>query len=134
MNPTENDNSENMRTITRQWVKIDSEIATLQREISIRKNDKKNLTKTLMEMMKNEGIDCLNTQEDELLYNTKNISKPISQRKLLQLLTEYYKGDMATVLELNTFLLENREKTVKEEIVKKKHKLPKVPEAPLQQS
>jgi hypothetical protein len=40
----------------------------------------------------------------------------------LKLLNEYYEGNEEKVTELNNFLLENREETIKENIIRKVNK------------
>lgn len=103
----------------REWVKIDNEIKTLQKEQNTRKQEKKKISDTLMAVMKSNEIDCFELNDGHLVYNKKNIKKPITKKILLNILDKYYDGDSLKAAELNNFILENREETVKESLVRK---------------
>ena len=102
----------------REWVKIDNEIRALQKEQNARKQEKKKISTTLMNVMKTNEIDCFELNDGQLLYNKKNVKKPITKKILLNILDKYYNGDSAKAEELNNFILENREETVKESLVR----------------
>jgi hypothetical protein len=101
------------------WVRIDNEIRLLQKELSTRKNDKKNISKDLMEVMKKNDIDCFDLKDGQLMYTKKNVKKPITKKNLVGILSNFYKGDVEKATELNDFIMENREEVVKENIVRK---------------
>ena len=103
----------------KEWVRIDNELRTLQKEQAIRKNEKKNISKDLMEVMKRNEIDCFDLKDGQLMYTKKNVKKPITKKNLVGILANYYKGDVNRALELNDFIMENREEVVKESIVRK---------------
>jgi len=101
------------------WVRIDNEIRLLQKELGTRKNDKKNISKDLMEVMKKNDIDCFDLKDGQLMYTKKNVKKPITKKNLVGILANFYKGDVEKAIELNDFIMENREEVVKENIVRK---------------
>jgi hypothetical protein len=103
----------------REWVKIDNEIRTLQKEQNNRKNDKKKLSNLLIDIMKKNEIDCFDINDGQILYTKKNIKKPITKKLLLDLLARYYKGDLLKANDINNFILNNREEKIQEEIVRK---------------
>ena len=103
----------------REWVKIDNEIRTLQKEQNNRKNDKKNLSKILIDIMKKNEIDCFDINDGQIVYTKKNVKKPITKRLLLDLLARYHKGDLLKANDINNFILNNREEKIQEEIVRK---------------
>ena len=103
----------------KEWVRIDNELRILQKEQAIRKNEKKNISKDLMEVMKRNEIDCFDLKDGQLMYTKKNVKKPITKKNLVGILANYYKGDVNRALELNDFIMENREEVVKESIVRK---------------
>jgi hypothetical protein len=72
--------------------------------------------------MKENDIDCLNVNDGQITYSKKNIKKPISKKLLLNLLSKYYNGDSTKANELNNYILENREETIREAIVHKTDK------------
>lgn len=103
----------------KQWVKIDNEIRTLQKEQAARKKMREEITKNLMQTMQTNNIDCFDIKDGRIMYCKKNVKKPISNKMLLTLLSKYYEGDELRAHELNNFILENREVSVKESIVRK---------------
>jgi hypothetical protein len=110
---------EELKNTIREWVKIDNEIKTLQREQSIRKNDKKKLSSSLIEIMKKNEIDCFDIKDGQIIYNKKNVKKPITKKMLLEILEKYYKDDLLKANDVNNFILNNREEKIQEEIVRK---------------
>jgi len=101
------------------WVKLDNDIRKLQKEIKQRKAEKTKTSTVLMETMKKNEIDCFDINNGQICYTKKNIKKPITKKVLLDTLAKYYKGDLLKASEINNFILDNREETVKESIVLK---------------
>ena len=93
----------------REWVKIDNEIRILQKEQIQRKNEKKKISANLMEVMKKNEIDCFDINDGQILYNKRNIKKPVTQKKLVGILSNYFNGDISKATEVNNYILENRE-------------------------
>jgi hypothetical protein len=103
----------------KKWVKIDNEIRLLQKEQNNRKKEKKNISNELITVMKNNEIDCFDINDGQIIYSKKSVKKPITQKVLLNLLSTYYNGDVLKASELNDFIMENREETIQEKIVRK---------------
>lgn len=103
----------------REWVKLDNEIKTLQSEQSKRKKEKFKISEKLIEVMKQNEIDSFDTNNGQIQYNKKVIKKPITKKILLNILAKFYDGDGEKANTMNNFILENREETVKEELVRK---------------
>jgi hypothetical protein len=101
------------------WVKIDNEIRILQKEQNTRKKMREEITKNLMQTMRSNDIDCFDIKDGKIMYTKKNVKKPISQKMLMTLLSEYYDGDELKATNLNNYIMENREVCVKEIIVRK---------------
>ena len=103
----------------KEWVRIDNELRTLQKEQSIRKNEKKNISKDLMEVMKRNEIDCFDLKDGQLMYTKKNVKKPINKKSLFSILSLYFENSPLKASELNEFIQNNREEVVKEDIKRK---------------
>lgn len=103
----------------RKWIKIDNEIRALQKESNKRKADKKKISSDLIEVMKNNEIDCFDINDGQILYSKKSVKKPITQKVLLDILSTYFKGDALKASEINNFIMESRESVTKETIVRK---------------
>jgi hypothetical protein len=113
---------EQLITSIKEWVKIDNEIRALQKEQNQRKNEKKRISKTLIEVMKNNEIDCFDIKDGQITYSKKTIQKPINKKILLTILSKFYDGDTLKAGETNDYIMNNREHTVKETICRKINK------------
>ena len=116
------DTKEQLIKTVKDWVKLDNELKQLQKEIAQRKTEKKKVSESLMQVMKKNEIDCFDIKDGQICYNKKNIKKPITKKSLIDILSKYYKGDILKANEVNEFILENREETTKETIVRKLNK------------
>ena len=112
------DTKEQLISTIKEWVKYDNEIRVLQKELTARKNEKKKNSAMLMNIMKEHKIDCFDINNGQIMYNQKNVKKPITKKILFQLLSNYFKGDTLKATDINEYILSNREEIVKEEIVR----------------
>jgi hypothetical protein len=103
----------------REWVRIDNELRALNKEITSRRNEKKNISKRLIDVMRENKLDIFDLKDGQLMYVKKNKKKPITQKQLLTLLSTYYKEDAAKAEEMHTYLMDNREEVVEETIQRK---------------
>jgi hypothetical protein len=103
----------------KKWVKIDNEIRLLKKELNKRNAEKKNISNDLMTIMRTHEIDCFDINNGKIMYVKRNIKKPISAKALLGIISNYYDGDTEKAMDLNNFILSNREEVVKESIVRK---------------
>ena len=110
---------EQLLKTVKEWVKIDNEMRELQKALVSRKNEKKKISASLMDVMHKNEIDCFDLKDGQIAYTKKNVKKPISKKILLNILSTFYANDLSKATELNNFILENREETVKETIVRK---------------
>lgn len=110
---------EQLINAVKKWVKIDNEIRVLQKEITNRRKEKTQVSKDLIDVMRTHEIDSFNIKDGELIYDKKNVKKPISQKNLLNILADYYQGDVLKATEINNFISENRELVVRETITRK---------------
>lgn len=101
------------------WVRLDNEIRHLQKEISNRRQEKKDINVKLMNTMKSNNIDCFDLNDGQICYTKKNVKKPINNKVLLEILTKYYNGDLNQAADINNFIKENRIEVTKENITRK---------------
>ena len=106
---------ENVKT----WLDIDNQIRTLQKEIRDRRKLKKNLTESLVGIMKNQDIDALNVPDGQLIYNKTKTKAPLSKKHLLVSLAQFFKNDQRMVEELSKYIMESRQEKEKENIKRK---------------
>ena len=110
---------EDLLNNVRSWITIDNEIRTLQKEQKLRKEKKKNITDNLITFMKSNEIDCFEVKDGNLSYVKRNVKKPINKKSLLEILAKYYDGDILKANNMNDFIMDNREETTKETIIRK---------------
>jgi len=106
----------------KEWVKIDNEIRTLQNELNKRKENKKKVSTELMTVMKRNEIDVFDIKDGQIIYDKRNVKKPVSKAALLSILSTYYNGDVVKATEINQYIMDNREEVVREKIVRKINK------------
>jgi len=104
-----------LKTKVRDWVRLDNEIRALNKEIASRRAEKKTISSELISVMRENKLDEFDIKDGHLMYVKKNVKKPITQKQLLSILSSYYKNDEKAE-EVKTYILENREETVKETI------------------
>ena len=100
----------------RDWVQIDNEMKTLQRELKERRLRKKELTDTLVNVMKSNEIDCFDMNEGKLIYAQNKIRTPLSKKHLLTSLQKFFQNDDQTASEISQFIMNSRETKIKETI------------------
>lgn len=110
---------EQLISSVKEWVKLDNEIRSLQKEVNKRKNEKKKISESLIIVMKKNEIDCFDINDGQICYSQKNVKKPITQKVLLDILGKYFNGDLLKATEINNFIVENRVEETKEVIVRK---------------
>ena len=106
----------------KEWIKIDNEILQLKAQVKERNLKKKQLTDSLMNVMKKNEIECFDINGGALIYKKNTIKKPITGKTLLSTLQKYYANDQKMAEELTKHVLESREEKVKETIKRKIHK------------
>jgi len=109
-------------THIRSWIDIDNEISKLQKQIKDFRNEKKELTESLVDIMKTNEIDCFDINDGKLIYAKSKVKKPINKKTLLTALEGYFKEDVKMATQLSEHILNSREETVKESIRRKKDK------------
>jgi len=118
------DTKEHLIKTIKDWVKLDNDIRKLKKEEKQRNDEKKNVSKMLMDIMKKNEIDEFDINDGKICYTKKNIKKPITKKVLMDVLSKYFKGDTLKASELNEFIIDNREEVIKETISRKITKEP----------
>lgn len=103
----------------KEWIKIDNEITKLKSDVKEKTNKKRELTESLVSIMKNNSIDCFDINGGALVYKQKKTRRTISGKFLLSQLEEYYKEQPELAKEITKKVLDNRIEVVKDEIKRK---------------
>jgi hypothetical protein len=102
----------------KEWIGVDEEIKSLQKEIKTRKEKQKDLTKGLMEVMKSNEIECFDLNDGKLVYTKSKTKQTINKKYLMSTLVKCLE-DPKDVEKVTEFILENREEKVRESIRRK---------------
>jgi prolyl oligopeptidase PreP (S9A serine peptidase family) len=103
-------------TSIKDWLKMENDITKLKAELKEKNNKKKQITQTLVTVMKHNHIDCFDINDGALIYKKKKTKKTISGKFLLQQLEEYYKDNPELAKDITKHVLDNRIEVIKEDI------------------
>lgn len=103
----------------KRWVGYDQEIKKLQKSMKEIREKKKELTKSLIDVMKNHEIDCFDINDGKLLYTKNKVKTPLNKNNLMIALEKYFEKESVNVEEVTNFILDNREIKIKENLKKK---------------
>jgi len=121
--PNANLKKDDLIVYIKEWIKIDNEIINLKTQVKQKTTKKKELTESLVNVMKVNNIDCFDINGGALIYKQKKTKRTISGKFLLTQLEEHYKDQPELAKELTKKVLENRVNVVKDEITRKIDKL-----------
>jgi len=107
---------EQIKPIVREWIRLDNELRELKKAQQTRNKEKKEMSERLISLMREINMEGFDTKDGQILYTRKNVKKPITQGQLLNILSNFYKGNEDKAVELNNYILENREEVVRESI------------------
>ena len=80
---------EELVNLVRQWVGIENEMKVLSKELKDRREQKKALTQSLVEVMKGHDIDCFDITDGKLMYTKNRVKAPINKKLLFDSLAAY---------------------------------------------
>ena len=104
----------------KEWITHDNEIKILQQKIKEHRIEKKGLSDNLLNIMKENEIDCFDINNGKIIYCKNKVKAPLNKKILLETLEKYFESrpdiDASKVSE---FVLDNREIKIKEIIRRK---------------
>lgn len=104
----------------KEWIEHDNKIRLLQKEIKEHRSEKKELTDSLLEIMKENEIDCFDINNGKIIYCKNKVKTPLNKKSLLETLEKYFENRPdIDPSEVSNFVLDNREIKIKEIIRRK---------------
>lgn len=103
----------------RTWVTIDNKMLILQKELKELRQQKKDMSSSLVNVMKNNEIDVFNIKGGQLCYCQRKSKAAITKKSLLDILSNYYKNQPNKVDEVSNYILDNREEKITEVVRRK---------------
>ena len=107
-------------TTIKTWIEIDNELKELAKAAKELREKKKNVTNNLVDVMKNNEIDCFDLKEGKLVYSQTKTKAPLNKKNLVKCLTPYFQNNSELAEELTNHILDSRDVKVKENIRRKK--------------
>ena len=105
--------------IIKEWISCDNKLKQLQKAAKDIRVEKKELTESLVTVMKDHEIDCFDINDGKLVYTQNKVKTPLSKKHLMSALMNYYKDDPKLAEDVSNFIMESREEKVKESIRRK---------------
>ena len=107
------------------WMKVDKEIRLLNRELKERREKKKAYSEALVEIMKDNEIDCFDMSSGKIMYTRNKVKAPLSKKHLLACLEQYAADNPQCNLpvgDVGQFIMDSREAKIREGIRHKPQK------------
>ncbi len=103
------------------WLQYDGKIAEMQKQITLLKKSKKELSEDLTQIMKDKNTDIFNVKNvGKFVYTKKEVKKGINKKYLADVLNSFYSSNPSAAEEVCNYILDNRETSVRENIQFKK--------------
>jgi uncharacterized protein (UPF0335 family) len=116
-------NKEQLINAIKSWITIDGKMKQMQSEMKKMREEKKRLTNSLVEVMRDNEIDCFDVKDGKMIYTRRKVKAPINKKTLQKTLEGFFKDkDIDFTDEAVQYILENREENIKETIRLKEEK------------
>ena len=87
------------------------------------RKEKKQLSDKLVEVMRENEIDCFDVKDGKMIYTKRTVKAPINKKTLHQTLEKFFENKNFDLTdEVVQYILDNREETIKETIRLKEEK------------
>lgn len=104
----------------KQWISYDDKIKFIQKEMKQLKLEKKQLTDSLLDIMKSNEVDCFDINDNKIMFCKSKVKVPLNKKILLENLEKYFENNpQIDAGEVGEFVLENRDIKIKENIKRK---------------
>lgn len=108
---------EHLSVNIKSWLQLDKEMKMLQKELQERRKRKNALTNTLVDIMKQNEIDCVDISDGKIMYTQNNTKAPVNKKHLMDCLDKYFANNAKMPIdEIVNFILDNRAINLKESI------------------
>ena len=101
------------------WLKNDKELKLLQNEVKMRRIKKKEISTQLVNIMKDNEIDCFDINDGKLVYSKSKTKQAVSKKVLLEALNKYFSDKPETANEIVDHILDSRTEKITETIKRK---------------
>jgi len=101
-------------SIIKEYITCCSEIIKINMVLKKHKETKKVLTDKLIQLMEKSDTDCLDTNNQQIIYKINKVKQPINSKYLNKILADYFENTSnIDINHLNSYINENRSITQK---------------------
>lgn len=90
------------------WIDIEQEVKQTSNHLRQLRDTKKKLSKELMNVMKENEIECFDINNGKLQHKVNKVKETISKKMLIRVLGEYFKEDNNTKNDVINYILDSR--------------------------
>lgn len=102
-----------------EWMDSDNSIRNMQKALKEVRERKKVLTNKLVDVMKDNEIDCFDINDGKLVYSKSKTKQAVSKKVLLDALNKYFCDKPETANEIVEHILDSRTEKITETIKRK---------------
>ena len=108
--------------IIKDWIQLDNELKQLQKVSREKREEKKLISSELIDIMKNNEIDCFDVNDGKLLYSKNTVKSSLNKQHILQSLQTIFQNDDNKIEQIANHIFNTREEKVRESIKRKINK------------
>lgn len=92
----------------KEWIDIEQEVKQTSRQLKALRDRKKKLSQELMNVMKENEIECFDINNGKLQHKVNKVKETITKKMLIRVLGEYFKEDNNTKDDIINYILDSR--------------------------
>ena len=93
----------------RDWIQVDNDMKKIQLKLKTLRQQKKKITIGLVEVMKNNEIDCFDITGGKIMYTQNRVKSALNKKHILTCLDKYFEDNPnINTEEVGNFILDNR--------------------------
>jgi hypothetical protein len=108
------------KQLVKEWMQLDGEIAALKRQARGLEDKKRELTKQIVGVMKENQIDAFDLTEGKLIRQNKKTKSGLTKAYLADCFSKYFKGESEAVKDLSNLIFSSRQEKSTDIIMCKK--------------
>lgn len=111
--------TDELKTVVKEWLVLDNELREIQRIVKEKKERKKALTESVIDLMKIRKVEELNVNDGKLIYQQTKTKTPLNKKHIATCLGEVFKGDPDKVNQLADHIVNSRQIKLKDNLKRK---------------
>lgn len=118
--PVSEEEKQLLKDTIKEWIKIDNELREIAKFTREKKQRKKEVNDTLMNLMRSKNIHGFDTSKDgSIMYVQNKVKAPLNKKHLLLALATVFEGSTEKAEQVSNYILESREEKTRESIKRK---------------